>query len=106
MLHDVTASEVDALLSIIYPSNFHRRDMLTVAEWFSVLRLATRWGITSIRSFVLEILEDLATPLDKLVIARQFDIPGWLKPAYVSLCLRKESLSIVEGQATFHDRWL
>jgi hypothetical protein len=85
-------------LRTLSTSDFRRRDISSAIEWSSVLRLATRWDIKSIQSLALEELHSLATPLDKLVLARELDILAWLEPAYVALCLRKEPLTMAEAE--------
>jgi hypothetical protein len=69
-----------------------------VAQWSSVLRLATRWDIKSTRCLALDELHSLAALLDKLVLARELDILAWFEPPYVALCLCKEPLTIAEAE--------
>ncbi|VDC03807.1 unnamed protein product [Peniophora sp. CBMAI 1063] len=94
---DVSEADMDAFLAILYNKNFQGHDLKTYVEWESVLRLATRWAFDSIRTLALDKLEPLASPLQKLVLARAFDVPCWIQPAIVSLCMRKEALSLAEG---------
>lgn len=61
------------------------------------MRLATRWEFNSIRALAIDMLEPLASPLQKLVLARSFDVPQWLQSALVSLCMRKEPLALSEA---------
>jgi hypothetical protein len=62
----------------------------------SVLRLATRWRFASFRTLALQNLEPIASPFQKLLLARELDISHWLLPALVALCLREEPLSLGE----------
>ncbi|KAI0295233.1 hypothetical protein BC826DRAFT_1008976, partial [Russula brevipes] len=51
-LDDVERSDFDALLSIMYPTNFCLYD-LSYEQWRSVIHLSTRWGFASIRKLAL-----------------------------------------------------
>jgi hypothetical protein len=114
-LENVTTSELDALLCIMYPtyvcpplspslelnvshSDICRRDLSAAADWTSVLRLATRWHFASFRTLALQNLEPIASPLQKLLLARELDIPHWLLPGHIALCMREELLSLGEMQ--------
>jgi hypothetical protein len=113
ILESVKTSELDALLCIMYPtcacflspisfrltiylSDVCRRDISSAADWTSVLRLATRWHFSSFRTLALQTLDPTASPLQKLFLARELDVPDWLLPAHVTLCLREEPLSLSE----------
>jgi hypothetical protein len=112
-LENVTTSELDAVLCIMYPtyvclssptnirlifsrSDVCRRDLSSAADWMSVLRLATRWNFASFRTLALQNLEPISSPLQKLLLARELDISHWLLPALVAMCLREEPLSLGE----------
>lgn len=68
--------------------SFHGYDLKTTEDWESVLRLATRWKFKNIRVLAIGKLDVLATPLQKLVMARAFDVTKWLQPSLVALCMR------------------
>ncbi|KAF9820055.1 hypothetical protein IEO21_01717 [Rhodonia placenta] len=42
-------------------------------------------------------LLQLASPIDRVLLARQFDVSPWLRPAYLELCKRDEALTLDEG---------
>ncbi|KAI0027574.1 hypothetical protein K488DRAFT_26092, partial [Vararia minispora EC-137] len=96
VLDTVSSSELDALLSILYPSDPQARDF--VADWIVVLRLATRWSLPSFRATALDALDDALSPLDKLVLARELDISEWLLPSFIALCTQKEFLTLAEAE--------
>ncbi|KZV76889.1 hypothetical protein PENSPDRAFT_645975 [Peniophora sp. CONT] len=95
---DVSAPDLDALLTILYDTNFQEYDLETTEDWESVLRLATRWKFNNIRTLAITKLDPLATPLQKLVMARAFDVPKWLQPSLVALCMRPGPLTLAEGK--------
>jgi hypothetical protein len=113
VLENVRTSELDALLCIMYPtyvcfasptslrlnvfrSDVCRRDVSSATDWASVLRLATRWHFPSFRTLALKTLEPIASPIQKLFLARELDVMDWLLPSLVALCLREESLTLSE----------
>ncbi|VDC03768.1 unnamed protein product [Peniophora sp. CBMAI 1063] len=98
VLDDVTAREMEAFLSILYPSDLKGHDPSSVEEWSGVLRLATKWEFTSMRHIAITKLGRLASPLEKLIFGRAMDVPDWIVPALVALCARSEMLSLDEAR--------
>ncbi|KAA1470546.1 hypothetical protein DENSPDRAFT_849624 [Dentipellis sp. KUC8613] len=98
LLDDVEPSEFDAFLSILYPAKFHECDVTTVEGWTSVLRLATKWSFSSIRTLSIERLESIASPIDKVVLGRTYGVDSWVIPGLVALCERPQSLARDEGR--------
>ncbi|KAI0045520.1 hypothetical protein FA95DRAFT_1477381, partial [Auriscalpium vulgare] len=97
-LPDVSASEFDAFLSVVYPLDFDETDISSAVDWTSVLRLATRWGFTSIVKRAVRQLDSLAGPVDKLVLGRAYAVDHWVSPALVSLCQRQQPLTFDEAR--------
>ncbi|KAL1725245.1 hypothetical protein EV714DRAFT_288050 [Schizophyllum commune] len=98
-LPDVSSVDFERFLSIIYPTKLGRCDIHTVDEWTSVLRLATKWSIESLRDLSIEEVEPKASPFDKVAIAREFELgQNWLIPAFVDICSRSESLTRTEAE--------
>ena len=69
----------------------------TVEEWVSVLDLATLWDFETIRQGVIARLRQTASTVDRICVARRFDIEGWIQPAYIELCRRPASLTLAEN---------
>ncbi|KAA1470534.1 hypothetical protein DENSPDRAFT_705602 [Dentipellis sp. KUC8613] len=97
-LDDVEWYEFEAFLSILYPTNFHESDVKTVEDWTAVLRLSTAWSFSSIRTLAIERLAPIIPPVEKLLLARAYNIESWLVPGFVSLCERPQSLTKGEGR--------
>ncbi|KAL1759887.1 hypothetical protein FB107DRAFT_287355 [Schizophyllum commune] len=98
-LTGVSSVDFERFLSIIYPTKLARCDIHTVDEWTSVLRLATKWSIESLRDLFIEEIEPKASPFDKVAIAREFELgQNWLIPASVDICSRSESLTRTEAE--------
>ncbi|KZV75762.1 hypothetical protein PENSPDRAFT_570963, partial [Peniophora sp. CONT] len=97
---NIKGNELDAFLSILYPSHFSDSkgpSVTSVEDWSSVLRLSTLWSFEDIRSLAIDRLTVLAPSLDKLVLSRDYNILEWRIPAYVDLCLRDTMLSKLEA---------
>jgi len=88
--------DFDALLSILYPQNYNTLEERSFEEWTSILKLSTRWGFTSIRDLAIRCIKP-PSALQRLVVARKYDIEQWIVPALVGLCERPEPLSLNEA---------
>ncbi|THH19170.1 hypothetical protein EW146_g1959 [Bondarzewia mesenterica] len=96
-LKDIEATEFDAFLSILYPSNFDESDIQAVEGWSSVLHLATVWKFASMRRLAIQRLTSIASPIDRLVFGHKYAVEDWIIPAYVALCERTDPLDFEEG---------
>lgn len=72
-------------------------DLSTLEDWISVLALATKYEFEAHRALAIERLSRLGSPTDRLVLAREYDIPGWLEEAYYLICIREDALTLEEG---------
>jgi NACalpha-BTF3-like transcription factor len=66
-----------------------------------LLSVANRFGFDEIKRLAVKALENdsLAKlePVDKIILARQFEVSDWLRPAYMKLCQRSKPLSTTEA---------
>ncbi|KAL1725240.1 hypothetical protein EV714DRAFT_221734 [Schizophyllum commune] len=98
-IHDVSSIDFQRFLSIIYPSELGVCDIRTVDEWTSVLRLACKWSVISLRQVAIREIEPNATPVDKIVLAREFGLgEAWLLPAFVALGKSSEPLEYEDAE--------
>jgi hypothetical protein len=63
----------------------------------SVLRVAHYLRFESLRELAVQALHTMASPVEKLVCARDFGIDHWLKEAYTDICYRSSPLCEEEG---------
>ncbi|VDC02852.1 unnamed protein product [Peniophora sp. CBMAI 1063] len=95
VLEDVTSTELDALLSILTRSfTDSGLDVLPYDGLTAALKLSTRWDLASVRHLVLNRLDEVVRPMQRLALARSFDVKGWLPRALVDICERPEPLSL------------
>ena len=75
-------------------------DLLSTEEWTSVLELSTMWQFQGIRERAIKALESLTLsmdPVDKIVMARKFDVSPWLVSSLLALVQREKPLNLSEG---------
>lgn len=58
----------------------------------AVLKLSSRWGLSSVRRFALRRLDEIVQPVQRLALARSCNVERWLSRALVALCERPEPL--------------
>ncbi|KAF8596256.1 hypothetical protein BDV93DRAFT_418126, partial [Ceratobasidium sp. AG-I] len=64
----------------------------------SALLLATRYDHPTLRTFAIAKLENAKlSAIERIRVAREFNIPSWEEPAYLELCEREEAITISEA---------
>jgi hypothetical protein len=58
----------------------------TQDEWVSLLRLAHRFDFASMRTLATKQLFGLTSAVDRILLAREFAVDEWLRPAYIDIC--------------------
>ncbi|KZP25189.1 hypothetical protein FIBSPDRAFT_783642 [Athelia psychrophila] len=98
VLADISTGDLDLFLSILYPSSFGLYSASTVEDWSSILHLADKWSFESIRALAITQLAPIASPIDKIVLGRRYDVNEWLPDAYGSVCVQPAALTQDEGR--------
>ncbi|OSD00806.1 hypothetical protein PYCCODRAFT_1436867 [Trametes coccinea BRFM310] len=96
-LPQVEATDFERFLYLFYPTSVPLGDLTTLEDWKSVLRIAHRYMFMEHRGLAIERLKTLCTPVDRIILSREYDIEGWLEGAYYELCMRDEALNLEEG---------
>ncbi|KAI9060514.1 hypothetical protein FKP32DRAFT_1595264 [Trametes sanguinea] len=94
----VKAANFERFLYLFYPKSVLHGDITTLDDWKSVLQIADQFMFEQHRELAIQRLESLATPIDRIVLSRQYDIKQWLEKAYYDLCTREEPLTLDEGE--------
>ncbi|KAF9072193.1 hypothetical protein BDP27DRAFT_1158226, partial [Rhodocollybia butyracea] len=85
------------LLRVICPPNRFNAEpeVLSLSQWTSVLKLAKKWKMEAVSAHAISAIEALPSidPVDKVVIARTYDIPAWLAPAFNEILQRAQSFT-------------
>ena len=72
---------------------------MTKSQWKSVLKLATMWTFKEIRSLAIQNLtKETMGAIELVLLAKQFNVPQWLRSGYQTLAARSEMLSIKEAE--------
>jgi len=92
-VHLITVSTL-----IHVPRDSQQPESLTLEEWTSVLKLSTMWQFHKIRAAAIKNMEGFSMDLvDKILIARRFDISTWLVPTLNALVQREKPIDLSEG---------
>ncbi|KAJ2922399.1 hypothetical protein H1R20_g14696, partial [Candolleomyces eurysporus] len=107
VLPEVKVLEFEALLDVFYERGYRQEGPRIglpptwVPKEGCLLSVANRFGLEQIKDLAVNALgeEGLVKldPVDKILLARQFDVSDWLQPAYVELCQRSKPLSTTEA---------
>jgi hypothetical protein len=63
-----------------------------------VLRLSCKWSFNELREVAIQAIFPLASPADRLVLGRTYDIPKWIPDALAALTEREADLSVEEAR--------
>ncbi|KAJ2919704.1 hypothetical protein MD484_g666, partial [Candolleomyces efflorescens] len=124
VLPEVKVQEFEALLDVFYERGYCDKEprIGLPSTWFSrgdaskldadekahlrerlqgLLSVADRFGFEEIKGLAIKALEKDSLvklgPVDKIILAHQFDVSDWLRPAYTKLCQRSKPLSTTEA---------
>ncbi|KAF9523837.1 hypothetical protein CPB83DRAFT_774781 [Crepidotus variabilis] len=108
-LNDVKKQDFERLLYVFYPTSLTSPDLTTVNDWTSVLTLAHKWQIQELKLLAIQKLGPLASPIDKIALARNFNLASfqvntvnvkqdWLLPAFTELCSKNSPLSLTQAE--------
>jgi hypothetical protein len=70
----------------------------TLSEWTDVLHLSSKWAFDHLRDAAIKAVVPLASPVDKLVLARTYGFLDWIPGAYADLLAREEDLDEDEAE--------
>jgi len=98
-LDGISKIEFTYLLRALFPRQHAHRENTSIPEWTGVLKLATMWQFERIRGYAIKRLGRLRTlgPVQRLVLATMYHIPGWYVPAIIALAQRDVPLSVEEA---------
>jgi len=98
-LPGVTVRQFESLLDFLYFRQSIEDTFLSQENWIDLLGITTRYSCENIRKRAIQELSRSATidPVKIIVLAIRYDVPQWLKEAYMLLCIRSKPL--VESEA-------
>ncbi|KAG8852246.1 hypothetical protein FRB96_008892 [Tulasnella sp. 330] len=103
VLEDVKVFEMDALLCILDARVVDSEALtnLTYDHWAAILRLATLWRFSVVRSLAIDQISTRYAgrdPLERLELAMNCQVKQWVHPIFVQLCKRSDCLSSQEAE--------
>lgn len=69
-----------------------------VPFWSDLLSISTRFLFDEVRESAISNLTGLATPVEKIYLAKKYDVPNWLQASYESLCKRPAPIELWEAE--------
>ncbi|OCH91167.1 hypothetical protein OBBRIDRAFT_834423 [Obba rivulosa] len=98
-LPGVDAFEFECLLDFLYDGMYALTSPArTIQQWMALLSISSRFMFDKIRAMTINALSPRLDAMERIALSSQFDIPQWLKPALVDLCMREKPLSDDEGR--------
>jgi hypothetical protein len=76
---------------------------MTKSKWLSVVKLATMWAFKDIRALAIDRLtEEEMGAIERVLLAKQYNVPQWLRAGYKELVMRTQMLSLEDaGQLSY-----
>ncbi|KAG8942095.1 hypothetical protein FRC03_003652 [Tulasnella sp. 419] len=97
-LEGVTCFEIESTLCILDARWFKGEPSLTAEQWKAILRMTSLWDFAELRKVTVEKIGSMNfPPMESIILAREYQVQEWLKPAYVALCTRETPLTAEEG---------
>ncbi|GLB42213.1 hypothetical protein LshimejAT787_1102280 [Lyophyllum shimeji] len=91
----VNKGDFRRLLEVIYPLNIPPDPSMPKEGWIAVLRLAKMWEMSKIRALAIARLSAIGMgSVEKIVLAKEFHVPQWLRSGYQELVDQTEMLSL------------
>ncbi|KAH6907077.1 hypothetical protein BKA70DRAFT_383993 [Coprinopsis sp. MPI-PUGE-AT-0042] len=86
---EVGLDEFESFLKVFdpgYPSHHRYHDDISLDEWVSVLKLSSKWLFNNLRNeAIAKISVFPITPIQRILLARQYSISSWLIEAYIDI---------------------
>ncbi|KAI0649778.1 hypothetical protein C8Q79DRAFT_1033486 [Trametes meyenii] len=92
---DVTQEDFDCLLDFLY-NGIYDPPTVSLSAWTTLLAVSTRLQCAKVRHYAIRELtarRPTLPTIDAIVLARAYDVPAWLGPAYAELVRRLAPLA-------------
>ncbi|KAG9095502.1 hypothetical protein FRC06_009732 [Ceratobasidium sp. 370] len=91
VMNNISVSDFECLMTVLYASRFSTHQPAPEASLVvPAFRLANMWNFEDLCIYLLPLAKRALNDVDKIVFAREFNVKGWLVPAYLRLCQRNE----------------
>ncbi|KAG9012541.1 hypothetical protein FRB90_006644, partial [Tulasnella sp. 427] len=98
-LNGVTSFEMESFLTILSARVWAGPPDLTEDGWAAALHIATMYSFRDIRNYIIKYIDDkkFYNPVRLIEMASKSNVPKWIQPAYLSLCMKPEVITPEEA---------
>ncbi|KAJ7788782.1 hypothetical protein B0H14DRAFT_3575732, partial [Mycena olivaceomarginata] len=99
ILEGINSVDFQRLLKVLYPLDIPQILSMPKDEWISVLKLSTQWYFLDARDLAIKQLNDRPEigSVERILLARQYDVAAWLRMGYNDLAKRGEGISLEDA---------
>ena len=72
-------------------------ELSSLDEWASVLKVAHHWDFGAIVELAFEKIEPLASPVDKILFGKDYNMREWIAEGRIELCRRERPIILEEA---------
>ncbi|KAK0212365.1 hypothetical protein DFS33DRAFT_1492124 [Desarmillaria ectypa] len=99
VLQGVKGADFENLLKVMVHAGRQSAPKLSHNEWLSALKLATMWGMTTVRRMAINEITQLnsMTDVDQVIFGREHAVVDWVISGYQALTKRKTVISMQDA---------
>ncbi|KAJ7020613.1 hypothetical protein C8F04DRAFT_290901 [Mycena alexandri] len=99
VLEGISSVDFHRLLKVLYPLNIPQILAMPKEDWISVLKLSTQWYFLDARELAIQQLTNRTDigSVERILLARQYDVATWLRMGYTDLARREEGISLEDA---------
>ncbi|KAJ7066267.1 hypothetical protein C8F01DRAFT_1365852 [Mycena amicta] len=99
VLDGINSLDFQRLLQVLYPLDVPQMLNTPKDSWLSVLKLSTMWYFIDARELAIAQLDLRSlTPVERILLSRQYDVAKWLRSGYTELAQREEGISLEDAE--------
>ncbi|KAJ6481256.1 hypothetical protein C8R47DRAFT_1135174 [Mycena vitilis] len=100
ILEGISRVDFERLLKVLYPLDIPQILSMAKDDWISVLKLSTLWYFLDARDLAIKQLNNRSDigSVERILLARQYDVASWLRMGYTDLGRREEGISLADAE--------
>ncbi|KAJ7625625.1 hypothetical protein FB45DRAFT_868801 [Roridomyces roridus] len=100
VLEGVQSADFEQLVQVLRSIDTAKSPGLPKESWISVLKLSTLWYFIDARNLAIQELgKQTMDSVERILLARRYDVSVWLRRGYAELARRPRGLSVEEAEA-------
>ncbi|KAJ3557081.1 hypothetical protein NP233_g11832 [Leucocoprinus birnbaumii] len=102
---DERPSDFDCLLYVFYNTKFGDYSQLTLKQWITIIRYATKWNFREVKELAIRYIVNFEMDVvDRIVLYQENKLPEkYLFPLYMQIASREDMLNVEESKALGFD---